>query len=95
MLERLQVSPADRVDAPNCHPYIVVYHLTDEQEAKLKNITELANRYHKAKKDDFAETPADFLQGAMSFGSARYIDDALSRWERAYNEGLEKIKNDA
>lgn len=95
MLERLQVSPADQVNAPDCHPYIVVYHLTDAQEARLKELTELANRYHKAKKDDFAETPADFLQGAMSFGSAICIDDTLSRWERAYNKGLEKMKNDA
>lgn len=88
MLERLQVSPADRVDAPNCHPYIVVYHLTDEQQAKLKKLTQLAHRYYKSQKQDFTETPADFLQSAMSFGAANHIDDAFFMWERMFSDFL-------
>ena len=102
MLERLQVSPADQVDAPDCHPYLVVYHLTDEQQAKLKKLTQLAHRYYKSQKQDFTETPADFLQSAMSFGAANHIDDAFFMWERMLSDFLagqhnkgENVKNDA
>lgn len=102
MLERLQVSPADQVDAPDCHPYIVVYHLTDEQEGKLKKLTELAHCYYKVKKENFTATPADFLQSAIAFGSTNHIDDAFFIWERMLsdfiagqqNEGLEEIQHD-
>ncbi len=102
MLERLQVSPADQVDAPDFHPYVVVYHLTDAQEAKLKELIELANQYNKAKNEDFSETPSDFFQSRLRIGSKHHIDDVFSHLEHAYrnffasrqNEGLEDIQHD-
>ena len=80
MLKDLQVSPADQIDSPNFHPYIVVYRLSDAQEQRIKALTEKANC-----RCQTAETPDHWFSSAMMLGSSLKIDDVIAFWERQYS----------
>ena len=91
-LERLQISPADQMDRPNFHPYVVVYHLNDTQQKRIQNLSEQANRLYQIEGIHFDESPEQWFQGVMNRGSSHTIDNTLDFWERSYENFLNNQK---